>query len=187
MSHPYSGSASYIYANEKSNTPYYSQTPSKKYESFFSDASNESLPLSYPPSGKTSVSSPRSLLSKYDYKPKKRPESQQHLIAPILPITHPYRQPSDIWTEDDEAVDESTPDRATLYPNRLTKPLPTKPILTSRVTFAPHLDERERARRAASWRRKIQVRFTHLVRSSAVLLSLQKRIRRALRRLRQFL
>ncbi|KAJ6565934.1 hypothetical protein DFH09DRAFT_1157301 [Mycena vulgaris] len=184
MNHPYSGSASYIYANEYPYTPVaaHHNGPYGKMQSFIPINSVDSLPTLHPYSAKNTAWTDNSATEtqfsdEYDRAPRSRRESQRRLLPLRLPVAHPYAQPQqlDSWL-DDESVAE-TPVAPKFQPQRggartFNDPAARKP------TFAPYEPrvfeerdrERTRARLAAAWRRKVQ-----------------RRVKRALRRLRKFL
>ncbi|KAJ6626617.1 hypothetical protein B0H10DRAFT_505759 [Mycena sp. CBHHK59/15] len=182
MNHPYSGAASYIYANDYPYTPTDPQDPYPTLQSFVPGESFESLPVSAPyspslPIHATATTPPQR--SRYGG-PRGRPESQQFLIPVRHHIAHPYQLQITSWAEDDDDGDgdaESLGGTTALSPNRLVQDVsqPTglpkgKPRLGTFQYEPRPVEELERAKRAASWRRKIQ-----------------RQIRRALRRLRRFL
>ncbi|KAJ7183506.1 hypothetical protein C8R46DRAFT_1067164 [Mycena filopes] len=190
MNHPYSGAAGYIYANEYPYTPvdaHHNTGPYSKMQSFMPIQSVDSLPLSHPYNPESTVWSTEpshSHFSAEDDQPRARRDSQRRLL-PSRPVAHPYGRQFNAWVDDDSvvAVPASQPVRPT--PMAIPTPRPKRTGTTKgeppvrRSAFVPYEPrpseererERDRERRlAAAWRRKIQ-----------------KRVKRALRRLRRLL
>ncbi|KAJ7081189.1 hypothetical protein B0H15DRAFT_472656 [Mycena belliarum] len=177
MSHPYSGAAGYIYANEYPTTPVdaHHNGPYGRMQSFIPIQSVDSLPTLHPYSGKSFAPSNNSHQHTHSQSfddilhPRVRRESLRRLLPG--PVHHPYSQSSqlDMWI-DDESVAE--PERPTT-PNARYRPNRTVPTRAAFLPYGPRAleeGERDKMRLAAAWRRKIQ-----------------RRVRRALRRLRRFL
>ncbi|KAJ7098453.1 hypothetical protein C8R43DRAFT_1141502 [Mycena crocata] len=184
--HPYSGAASYIYANEYPYTPVteHHNDPYGKLESFIPIQSVDSLPITHPYSLENSLEntvwSPENTSHtqteiSHEDEPRKRRDSLRPLLPLRLPIAHPYSQPQD-WFDDDSVVETpvATKHAATFTPRRAVTVKIETP--TRRAAYVPYEPrpfeerERDRARLAAAWHRKIQ-----------------RRVRRALRQLRRLL
>ncbi|KAJ7036708.1 hypothetical protein C8F04DRAFT_1094144 [Mycena alexandri] len=191
MNHPYSGAAGYIYANEYPYTPVDARhnDPYSRMESFMPIQSVDSLPISHPYSPENTIWSTDNATSTYtqsqfsedDQSRRVRRDSQRRLLPLRVPVLHPYGRQLDSWVDDDSVAEPETP--APKFPPAaaLPTPRPKRSATTKgeapvrRSGFVPYepraSEERERERRlAAAWRRKIQ-----------------KRVKRALRRLRRFL
>ncbi|KAJ7501231.1 hypothetical protein B0H11DRAFT_1994086 [Mycena galericulata] len=192
MNHPYSGAASYIYANEYPPSPldpHHRNGPYGKMQSFIPIQSMDSLPSAHPYSHKhawstdgTTPTQTQTQFSEEEFGPRPRRESLRRLLPRQPLLSHPYaQQPLDEWIDDDE--DESVAQPETPVTPRF-QPRRTVPARSDqavrRAALVPYeprpFEERERererdkARRAAAWRRKIQ-----------------RRVRRAIRRLKRFL
>ncbi|KAJ7141953.1 hypothetical protein C8R43DRAFT_1200493 [Mycena crocata] len=189
MSHPYSGSASYIYTNDYVRSSIDSSGPDSTPKTHASARSAESLTSSIR-SGSSRISSPRVLGSSPNRPGRQvrhaRRESLEPLIYSSSSTSRRYEPRERLDEEDAEDVEASI--RTTpLSPNRPPKITPNRPARVHsspmdsarRLTFTPYdplraaereQEEAEKLRHAGSWRWKIQ-----------------KQIRTALRRLRRFL
>ncbi|KAJ7339910.1 hypothetical protein DFH08DRAFT_875742 [Mycena albidolilacea] len=199
MYHPYSGAASYIYANEHPYTPIdpHFNDPYRKLGSFVPIDSVDSLPTSHPYSPQNTMTwttestwtadntlaATQSQLSEDD-EPYRRVRRDSK--RPLIPqrrdqVAHPYARPLDSWIDYESVVETpivaKSPD-VVPRPKRNVTIGEAAPL--RRSAFVPYeprpFEERERererdkARLVAAWRRKIQ-----------------RRVKRALRRLRRFL
>ncbi|KAF7354205.1 hypothetical protein MVEN_01108200 [Mycena venus] len=122
MNHPYSGAASYIYANEHPYTPVnaHHNDPYRKLQSFIPIQSVESLPSTHPYSPQNTMTwttdNPwttdhtftQSQFSEEDEPQhvRVRRDSQRPLLPLRVPMAHPYSQPLDAWY-DDESIAET--------------------------------------------------------------------------------
>ncbi|KAJ7203128.1 hypothetical protein GGX14DRAFT_462116, partial [Mycena pura] len=198
MAHPYSGAASYIYANEYPYTPVRARhnDPYGQLESFNPIQSRvDSLPDSHPFNSQTIWSATETYAQIQtqtqfsddddDTYGRSRRDSQRRLLPLRVPIAHPYAPALDTWFDDESIMSPATPGAAK-GPLDASAPVPRhKRSVTikaetpvRRTAYAPYDartrgEERERDRMrlvAAAWRRKIQ-----------------RRVKRALRRLRRLL
>lgn len=128
-----------------------------------------------------------------------RRDSQRRLLPLRVPVTHPYGRQLDSWVDDDSVAEPQT--STPTFPPVATIPTATTKLKRSattkgeapvrRAAFVPYepraFEERERERRSAAWRRKIQVCISSFVAFVTGPHCCQKRVKRALRRLRRFL
>ncbi|KAF8147924.1 hypothetical protein K438DRAFT_1867142 [Mycena galopus ATCC 62051] len=216
MYHPYSAPASYIYASEadpgttlppdspqsssfpqSSSYPSLDAHPKIQNRNIHSIQSTDSVPYSrsYSPQNTMTWTTDNTWTTEdtvtqfsEDDWPSVR-DSRSPLIKRRAPVIHPYSQPLDSWI-DEESVVEMPAAVSKLKAVVAAAPRPKRPAAprerdiapVRRSTFVPYeprpFEERERerererdkVRRAASWRRKIQ-----------------RRVKRALRRLRRLL
>ncbi|KAJ7921158.1 hypothetical protein B0H13DRAFT_1985805 [Mycena leptocephala] len=202
MNHPYSGSASYIYANEYPYTPVDAQhnDPYRKMQSFVPIQSVDSLPISHPYSPQNTLTwttdgtfTTQSQFSEDDEYVRVRTDSHRPLLpvpARAPPVVHPYSQPLVSWLDAESVVEADTstvskfPTGSTSAPSyppkrnvtiREAAPVRRSPFVPyeprpfeRRETEQEH--DRDRSRSSKAWRRKIQ-----------------RRVKRALRRLRRYL
>ncbi|KAJ7678604.1 hypothetical protein B0H17DRAFT_1206668 [Mycena rosella] len=178
MNHPYSGAASYIYANEYPRTPADARRegPYGAMQSFIPIESVDSLPTLHPFSSRGTWDTENSVTqtqmqSFEDYhEPRPQRESQRRLLPLNVPVTHPYAQRPGLnsWI-DDKSVTETeaptTPRFPHIPPTRSRRAVATRTEPAGRgAAFVPYEQrpfeerERDRARLAAAWRRNIKVR-----------------------------
>ncbi|KAK7036216.1 hypothetical protein R3P38DRAFT_2517855 [Favolaschia claudopus] len=191
MYHPYSNEAGYIYANEHPYTPVnaHHNVPYGRMQSFISNESADSLPISHPYSPQntmtwtasnswtrtttreSSVARTQSHFSEDPESPYRR--SRRDSNRPLLPVRlfHPYSQPLDEWIDEESIVDSPIvpnspavgigglrPKRAvSIKDNRRYGSL--VPGYQDWQRDSEREKERDTMRRAAAWRRKIQVRI----------------------------
>jgi len=203
MYHPYSGAASYIYANERPYAPAdaHHNGPYEKMQSFIPIESIESLPSSNPYSPQNTMTWTndtwttdntfrQSQFSEEDQPHVRvRRDSQRPLLPLRVPVPHPYSQQlSDSWFDDESVAEtpvEAKPQAVAAVNSRVKRMVTMKEAAPLRRSeFVPYEQRpsegrereqerergREKTRLAAAWRRKIQ-----------------KRVKRALRRLRRYL
>ncbi|KAJ6566650.1 hypothetical protein B0H19DRAFT_712666 [Mycena capillaripes] len=206
MNHPYSGTASYIYANEYPYTPVdpHHNDPYSKMESFNPIQSVESLPLSDPYSPQntmtwttgsiftqTQTQSQLSVADELLPHARSRPDSQRTLLPVRARVAHPYSQVLSS-SLDDESVVETPVAVAAKLPELAVGAVSTRPMAKRTVTireaeapvrrsafvpYEPRPFEEERERERERDRARL---------ASAWRRKIKRRVKRALRRLRRY-